>query len=185
MPYTDDEIEKILWATEIYPIKGIYGEENRKRLRAFVRLLLFSGLRIRDGVTFDLARFDDRNRLLMPTQKTGKPVHLPLPADVVAEVLRLRKGDSSHVFWSGLGNPKSAVGDMQRSLRKLFKIAGVKGHAHRFRTTFAVRLLQKGVPMDAVAALLGNSVKVVEKHYAPWVKSRQDALEQAVKLAWG
>ena len=37
---------------------------------------------------------------------------------------------------------------------------------------------------EAVAALLGNSIKVAEKHYAPWVKSRQLALEESVKKTW-
>jgi integrase len=184
MPFTDAEVEKILWATEVYPIKGIYGEESRKRIRAFVRLLVFSGLRIRDAVTLDVSRFQEGSRLLIPTQKTGQPVVLPLPEDVAEDILKLRKGDSPFFFWTGNGLPKSAVADWQRSLRKLFKLAGVKGHAHRFRTTFAVRLLQKGVPLDAVAALLGNSVRIAERHYAPWVQSRQLALEESVKKTW-
>ena len=41
-------------------------------------------------------------------------------------------------------------------------------------------LLEKGVPLETVAALLGNTVKVCEKHYAPWIESRQLALEAAV-----
>ena len=43
-----------------------------------------------------------------------------------------------------------------------------------FRDTFAVELLNKGVPIDRVSLLLGHSsVKVTEKHYAPFVKERQ------------
>ena len=38
--------------------------------------------------------------------------------------------------------------------------------------------------IENVAALLGNTVKIAEKHYAPWVKSRQIELEKGVKLAW-
>jgi hypothetical protein len=34
MPFTDSEIEKILWATEIYLIKGIYGAESPARIKA-------------------------------------------------------------------------------------------------------------------------------------------------------
>lgn len=56
LPFTESDVEKILWATELYPLKGIYGEESRKRIRAFVRLLLFSGLRIRDAVKHRAAR---------------------------------------------------------------------------------------------------------------------------------
>ena len=61
-------------------------------------------------------------------------------------------------------------------------IAGIPdGHFHRLRDTFSVRLLEKGVPLETVAALLGNTVQVCQKHYEPWVKSRQVKLEEAVK----
>jgi len=34
--------------------------------------------------------------------------------------------------------------------------------------------------------LLGHkSVKVTEKHYTPWVRSRQEQLEQDVRRTWG
>jgi integrase/recombinase XerD len=54
-----------------------------------------------------------------------------------------------------------------------------------FRDTFAVELLLAGVPIDQVSVLLGHrSVKITEKHYAPWVKARQNQLENAVQMAW-
>jgi integrase len=82
--------------------------------------------------------------------------------------------------------PKTIVADWQRTLRRLFELAGVEGgHAHRFRDTFAVELLLKGVPIDQVAVLLGHSsVKITAKHYSPWVKARQEQLEAAVREAW-
>jgi integrase/recombinase XerD len=87
-------------------------------------------------------------------------------------------------FWSGVGLPKSAVADWQRTLARLFKLVGLAGHAHRFRDSFAVNLLQRGVSLENVAILLGNSIKVAEKHYAPWVASRQAALTESVRRAW-
>jgi hypothetical protein len=45
-------------------------------------------------------------------------------------------------------------------------------------------LLSKGVPVSEVAAILGNSTRIVEKHYAQWIQARQDALEKAVKATW-
>lgn len=43
-----------------------------------------------------------------------------------------------------------------------------------FRDTFAVELLLAGVPLDQVSLLLAHSsIKVTEKHYAPFVKARQ------------
>jgi integrase len=46
-------------------------------------------------------------------------------------------------------------------------------------------MLLAGVPIDQVSVLLGHkSVKITEKHYAPWVRARQDQLEQNVQAAW-
>jgi integrase len=54
-----------------------------------------------------------------------------------------------------------------------------------FRDTFAVELLLAGVPIDQVSLLLGHSsVKVTEKHYAPFVKARQAQLAQSARMAW-
>ena len=58
-------------------------------------------------------------------------------------------------------------------------------HPHRFRDTFAVSLLLKGGSPDSVSKLLGHSsIKVTERHYAPWVKARQDLLEAEVRRSW-
>jgi integrase/recombinase XerD len=183
LPFTDSEIEKVLWATEVYPNKGIYKEESGRRVRAFIDLLRYSGLRIRDAATLSRDKLDG-NKLLLYTQKTGQPVWLPLPKIVVDE-LRDMNPDGRYFFWSGNGLAKSTVADWQRSLSRVFKLAGIQGHAHRFRDTFSVSLLQAGVPLETVSVLLGHSsIKVTERHYAPWVKSRQIKLEESIEKAW-
>jgi integrase len=59
------------------------------------------------------------------------------------------------------------------------------GHPHQFRDTFAVRLLNSGVPLQDVSVLLGHSsVKITEKHYAPWVEERQTRLDELVQRTW-
>jgi integrase/recombinase XerD len=182
LPFTGEEFEQVLAAVEKYPTKNSFGYDNRARLRAFVLLLRYSGLRIRDAVCLRRDRIVD-GKLMVYTQKTGLGVYVPLPP-VVEESLA-KSGNGDLLFWSGHGNPKSAVADWQRSLRRLFDLAGVEdGHAHRFRDTFAVALLDKGVPLETVAILLGNTIRIAEKHYAPWVRSRQIALEDAVWKSW-
>jgi integrase len=185
LPFEPQEVNAIVSACDRFPLKGIYGEGNRKRLRAMVLLLRYSGLRIRDAATLRRERLQD-GKLLLYMQKTGVPVFVPLPPFVCEALGDLPNLHPSFVFWSGNGLPKTTVADWQRSLRTLFDLAEVKGaHAHRFRDTFAVELLLAGVPIDQVSILLGHSsVKITEKSYAPWVKARQEQLEAAVMKTW-
>jgi len=186
LPFAREETVRTLAACDFYPDNyGRTGQENARRLRALVLLLRYSGLRIRDAVTLPREHVAG-NKLFLYTAKTGVPVWCPLPQFVI-DALDLCPGAARYFFWSGESKPKSAVGDWQRSLRKLFALAGVPGgHAHRFRDTFAVELLLAGVPLERVSMLLGHaSVKVTEKHYAPWVLARQEQLEADVRRTWG
>jgi integrase/recombinase XerD len=170
IPFTEEEIEKIVAAVEDFP---------RENLRAFVLLLRYSGLRIQDAVRLTMDKISD-GKLMLYTQKTGQAVWLPLPDIVVKEL----KGLGHRPFWNGEGTIKTCVGNWQRTLERLFKKAGVHGSAHKFRHTFSVNLLLHSVSIEDVAVLLGNSPRIVQKHYAPWVKVRQDRLEESVKRAW-
>ena len=71
-------------------------------------------------------------------------------------------------------------------LKRIFDQANAtRGHGHRFRDNFAVELLLQGVPMESVAVLLGHqSIRITEKHYAPWVRARQEQLEAYVSRVW-
>jgi integrase/recombinase XerD len=177
-PLDKEQVDSILKACDGYPDKA-----NAVRLRALVLLLRYSGLRIRDAVTLPRHRVQG-DKLFLFTAKTGTPVYCPLPP-VVMNALNAVP-DSTYYFWTGLSKPKSAVGDWQRSLKRLFEIGGVPdAHAHRFRDTFSVELLLAGVPIERVSILLGHqSVRITEKHYAPWVKARQEQLEADVRRTW-
>jgi integrase len=177
LPFTPDEYAAILKACESY--EG----PNRAMLKAFILLLRCTGLRIRDAVTLKRSSVVS-GKLFLRSAKTGVPVHLPLPPDSL-EALAVLPSVGEYYFWSGASKPKVRVGNFQKMLQTVFRKAGISGgHAHRFRDTFAIELLLAGVSLENVAASLGNSVKVVEKHYAPWVAARQNQLEEAVKSTW-
>ena len=176
----------ILAACDVYGDSyGRTGQENAQRLKAFVLLLRWSGLRIGDAVGLERSRIADE-KLFLYTHKTGTPVWLPLPPNVIEALARVRGTSEKYFFWTGECKLKSAVGNWQRSLDKLFTLAGVKGgHAHRLRHTFAVELLLAGVPIERVSVLLGHSsVRITEKYYSAWVRARQEQLEADVRKSW-
>jgi integrase/recombinase XerD len=180
LPVSDADFEMLITATERYPKKGIYGEKTGERVKAFLLLLRYSGLRIGDVVRLRRENIQG-NKLLIRTAKTKVNVWLPLPHFVIEA---LPAGNGVHFFWSGIGNPKSCITDWQRSLTRLAKVAGIKFHAHMLRNSFAIGLLEKGVSLENVAVLLGNSVRIAERHYASWIKVRQDALAADIERAW-
>lgn len=185
MPFSREQVDRIMAACEQYGSTRGRSEEISQRLHALVLLLRFSGLRIRDAVTLRRDRVVN-GKILLHTAKTGTPVYCPLPDFVVTELEMVRGTSMQYFFWSGEGKPKSCVGDWQRSLKKLFSLAEVPdGHAHRFRHTFATELLVAGVPLDRVATLLGHTnSKITERHYAPWIRARQEQLESDVRRVW-
>ena len=81
----------------------------------------------------------------------------------------------------------TAVGTWQRTLRKLFKRAGIVGsHARRCRDTFSVEFLLSGVPIEDVSILLGHkNIKTTLDHYAPWSREHLGSrLETQLNRAW-
>jgi integrase len=167
LPYAEIEIQKIL--ANATPKESV-----------FYRLLLHSGLRILDAASLRPERIQD-GKLFLYQAKTGQPVWVPLPPHLVEELAELPL-TGGYYFAVESDNPTS-IAEYYR--KKLHKIQN-GFHAHRFRDTFAVRLLQTGVPIEEVSILLGHSsIKITEMHYAPWVASRQNRLEELVKRTWG
>lgn len=125
-------------------------------------------------------------KLFLYTAKTGTPVYIPLP-EVVVKALNAVDTGTDWYFWTGNGKPVTAVAHWQRALQTVFELAKVNGaHSHRFRDSFAVSLLEKGVSIETVSMLLGHSdIRITLRHYRPWVKSLQDHLEREVEKAWG
>jgi len=179
VPLEHDEIVKILKACDKHSQKS-----RGLLLRAMILVLLYTGLRIRDVVT--LRRDSVRgNRLFLRTAKTGVDVFCPLPPGAVT-ALGAIPAKNRWYFWNGASKPKSAVGDYQKSLAKIFKAAGVpRAHPHLFRHTAATFLLQDGVPLQTVSTLLGHSsIKMTERRYSHWIKGRQEKFVDDLKNSW-
>lgn len=192
--FTPEEFAKIVDATHAFAAwKGGRDFEHREdRLRALILLMRWSGLSILDAVTLHRIRLHG-DRLFLYRHKTKVPVYVPLPAKVAALLHRLPSVNPQYFFWSGNGDPHTAKKGWQRTFRTLFQRLDLRTedgmkkrcHPHMFRDTFAIELLLAGVPLDQVSLLLGHSsIKITERHYAPFVKARQEQLETSARMAW-
>lgn len=181
MPFEEKEISAILRACDAMGNREHDNvREARKRMRAFLLLLLYSGLRISDAAGLKRSRLNPKTgHLTLRQMKTGAALSVKLPAHLVEELAALP--GEEYFFWSGTCQLSTIVGNLRQTIASVLKAAGVIGHPHRFRDTFAVRLLLEDVPIRTVQLLLGHSsVRTTEKHYAPFVQSQQRLLDEAV-----
>lgn len=178
LPFTSDEMERIIAACDRY--RG-----NKTRVKAFLLVMRYSGLRIGDTVTLRRDRLNNGGNLQLYTAKTGTPVFVPLPAIVVDALAKVETAND-WFFWTGNGKVRTAVAHWERSLQTIFELAEIDdGKSHRFRDTAAVSWLLSGISIEDVAVLLGHeNTRVTLRHYSPWVKERQVRLESLVRKSW-
>jgi integrase/recombinase XerC len=182
VPFSSTEIKQIIEACDAIG-RAPY---ERLRARAMILTLRFTALRIgdvallaRDRITKESRRW----RMFLRTEKSGKPVFLPIPAELKAalDAAPLPRGcgeDSRYFFWNGLSSERAMKGIAERSLAAVFKASMVPhAHAHRFRHTLATELLGSGASFEDVADILGNSPEIVRKHYAKWSPARQARID--------
>ena len=194
--FTSDQFEKLLTATSLFGWGSRDGKAAiwAERLRVMLLLMRWSGLRIGDAVTLERSRLVGNNIFLYQA-KTGTPVYVPLPPNVAQKLRNVPPGknpNARYFFWTGI-NREAAARGWGNSFRRLFKLADLREddgspkrcHPHMLRDTFAVENLLAGMPMDQVSILLGHSsIKITEKHYAPFVPARQQQIISAVSDAW-
>jgi integrase/recombinase XerD len=177
LPFSQQEMDRILKAADSTKVD--------KRVKAFILTMRFSGLRISDTSVLRVDSLKE-NRLKLYQAKTGEPVSVLLPKHA-ADALSGVPHKGRCFFWTGESKLSTVTGFWRSRIAGVFKLPKIEnGHPHRFRDTFAVALLESGASLENVSVLLGHtSIRVTQKHYNPWVKSRQDALDKAVKKAIG
>ena len=181
-PFSTAEVTSIIKACD-----GIgRGPYERLRARAMILALRYTALRIGDVALLGrerVSRDGNRWRIFLRTEKSGKPVFLPIPADLktALDTVPLPRGcgeNSRWFFWNGVSSERAMKGIAERSLASVFKASMVPhAHAHRFRHTLATELLGNGASFEDVADILGNSPEIVRKHYAKWSPARQARID--------
>lgn len=137
-------------------------------LKHFVRICYYTGARRRSIEKLELTQVDLKAgtlRLAKPGERKTKkrrptiPVHEAIRADLEVLVGRAKANRSPWLF----GQPK----DRYRDFRDLCERCGLNGkhHPHMLRHSRATHLLQRGVPIYAVARLLGDTVTTIDRVY--------------------
>lgn len=185
-PFSVLEVRKIINACDTIG-RGPY---ERLRARAMILTLRYTALRIGDVALLDrdrLSRESGRWRIFLRTEKSGKPVFLPIPRELkdALDCVPLPRGaekDCRHYFWNGISSERTMKDIADRSLSSVFKASMVpNAHAHRFRHTLATELLGNGASFEEVADILGNSPEIVRKHYAKWSPARQSRIDDLMQ----
>jgi len=186
-PFSPDEQKKILEAAyrlSTTTEKGKHGALPPHPLTGtFAKLLLRTGLRITDAAMLHRDRLSE-GRLFLYATKNGKPVSLPLPPDLVAELAAIK----TMCFFQTPGGSErgETVSDYWRDqLKKVFAAASIKkGKPHRFRHSLVMNMLNNGSSVEDCAIVIGDSPAIVAKHYSEYVQSRQDRVDVQIQKTW-
>ena len=140
---------------------------RRGRARAMILALRYTALRMGDVALLErdrVSRDGNRWRIFLRTEKSGKPVFLPIPSELknALDAVPLPRGcgqNSRYYFWNEQSSELSMKSMVERTLAAVFKASMVPdAHAHQFRHTLATELLGNGASFEDVADILGNSL---------------------------
>src|SRR5579859_5138046 len=162
-PFTEEELKTLLAQIP----KSFPETEKAARITALVHFMVSTGLAIRDTIQLERAQIA-KGGLEIKRQKTDKKVQQTLDDGLYKELLAVANSNPKYIFWNGTSQPTSAVGLWQEDLRKLMKDAGlwIPGNlSHRFRDTAVDFWLGAGYSLTEIAAMLGDTVAIVEEHY--------------------
>jgi len=182
-PFSEDELKTLLAQVP----KTFPDAAKAKRTTALIHVMVSTGLAIRDTVQLERTSIAG-GWLRIKRQKTGRPVEQKLDDGLHRELLAVANSNPKYIFWSGASEPTSATGHWQADLRQLMGDAGlwIKGNlSHRFRDTAVDFWIGSGCSIIEIAAMLGDTVPIVERHYRKLMSKRlQERLAKVPTRSW-
>lgn len=140
-------------------IKKLKDAATNPRESALIEFFLATGCRVSEVCSVNRSDIDFKRQSLIVTGKGAKQrtVYLDdVTCMVLQNYLKTRK-DFSPALFVGQGTDRMAADGLRRVLNKIAKRAGVENvHPHRFRRTLATNLIDHGMSIQEVAAILGH-----------------------------
>jgi integrase len=185
-PFSEDEVAALLAACD--QLAGGFhctADRSRKRARALLLVLLYTGLRISDAVQLRRDRIDAEGRMFMRILKNGEPIYLKLKPSVIQALNALPEADNlrpGYFFWTTGSTLISACTLYRKTLKFIQAHAGVEDvRPHRFRDTFAKAVLDLGHPLSTLQLLLGHkNISTTERYYRHFSRQQQNLMDAAL-----
>jgi len=194
---SDEQFEQALAA--ISKINGRSTAETRAKLHSLFLLTRWTGLAVRDGVCIERKRFEKINdgfyRVFLRRAKTDEPVYCVLKVDLVEQIFAGANPSGRYLYIDALPATEKEMDRLAQDWGKLFgrvsEVADLKDEhgepypftSHSMRHTFVYWCLNHGIATEDVAAMIGDSVEIVAKHYSEWIHGRQERLTQRMMEA--
>ncbi|WEK04745.1 MAG: tyrosine-type recombinase/integrase [Candidatus Devosia phytovorans] len=151
---------------------------------AALRLLIFTGARLREILHAEWANVDVASARLRVFGKTGwRYIVLPAPA---LEVIVAQPRVGRYVI--GSSHPEKPKADLARPWAAVSKLAGLEGvRIHDLRHSFASVAVSGGASLPMIGALLGHTQAQTTKRYAHLaddaLKAAADAVARQINIA--
>ncbi|MBL0914219.1 MAG: tyrosine-type recombinase/integrase [Sphingopyxis sp.] len=176
--YPEKKRERFFSEGELGAIGRVLDEMEAERIElpsaiAAVRLLLFTGCRLREVMTLKWSYVDvDRSALHLPDSKTGaKIVSLGAAAVDVLDKLE-RVSDNPYVIVGRI--PGQHLTDLQPFWQRVRARAGLKdARIHDIRHTFASVAVSNGMSLPIIGKLLGHTQVQTTARYAHLARDPQ------------
>jgi len=180
--------QKIVFLTQEQIDQQLEVLEDRPALRIATAIMIYAGLRraetlwlTKDSIAKDLSYLSVLNRVddddIESSLKTGeRSVTILLPLrKILEDYLPRLKG---RWIVPARDGRRWELNAFSRRLREVNKRVGVRWTCLEYRHTYATQRAAEGWTLFRIAKEMGNSVAVVEKYYAAYVRPDQAATQQ-------
>ena len=155
---------------------------NVEEMRVLFHLLAYSGLRLADAALLKWKSISKGLISVMPakTKRTSRQVHIPIAAELQEQLNEARKWKSEKGYVlplvasrylknaDGVKKDCIAIIDWNEFKQRNETSSTVERRlygVHSFRHFFASHCAARGVPIAALAELLGDNIKTLQKYY--------------------
>ena len=159
----------------------VYEAAEEAHLRTFLAIAVYTGMRAGSILSLTWDQINRETGIIVPEGGTTNKRRVPVPINttlaIALSVAWFYRSGPYVVHWKG-----EQVGSVRTTFRKARARSGIEHFTiHDLRRTCASWLAEANTSMEKIAAILGDSVEITEKHYAhlspSYLKGVTDALD--------